>query len=164
MINCHGQYCSACRVRPMQNFRSQIVVDHSRCLHCIVVWLLTTPSHSSTFEHVCSILLLKSYGHFFLFFSLLHPFYEFKCLSNKQYLLELEVLTAVVMKSSIFWDITPRSPLKVNKRFRGTYRLHLQCRRVNRTCFHCRSFYATFLLGLSLDREDRGDLFLRNVD
>jgi hypothetical protein len=25
-----------------------------------------------------------------------------------------EVLTAVVMKSSIFWDITPCSPLKVN--------------------------------------------------
>jgi hypothetical protein len=25
-----------------------------------------------------------------------------------------EVLTAVVMKSTIFWDITPCSPLKVN--------------------------------------------------
>jgi hypothetical protein len=37
-----------------------------------------------------------------------------------------EVLTAVVMNSSIFWDITPCSPLKVNRRFGGTCRLHLQ--------------------------------------
>jgi hypothetical protein len=43
-------------------------------------------------------------------------------------LVGFEVLTAVVMKSSIFWDITPCSPLKVNQRFGGTYRLHLQCR------------------------------------
>jgi hypothetical protein len=28
-----------------------------------------------------------------------------------------EVLTAVVMKSSIFWDVSPCSPLKVNRRF-----------------------------------------------
>jgi hypothetical protein len=31
-----------------------------------------------------------------------------------------EVLTAVVMKSYIFWDITPCIPLKVNRRFGGT--------------------------------------------
>jgi hypothetical protein len=31
-----------------------------------------------------------------------------------------EVLVAVVMKSSIFWDITPCSPLKENPRFGGT--------------------------------------------
>jgi hypothetical protein len=36
-----------------------------------------------------------------------------------------EVLTAVVMKISIFWDITPCRPLKVNRRFWGTCRLHL---------------------------------------
>jgi hypothetical protein len=40
-----------------------------------------------------------------------------------------EVLTAVVMKSSVFRDITPCSPLKVNSRFGGTCRLHLQGRR-----------------------------------
>jgi hypothetical protein len=33
-----------------------------------------------------------------------------------------EVLTAV------FWDIIPRSLLKVNRRFGGAYRLHLQGR------------------------------------
>jgi hypothetical protein len=31
-----------------------------------------------------------------------------------------EVLTAVVMKSTVFWDITPCSPLKVNRRFEET--------------------------------------------
>jgi hypothetical protein len=40
-----------------------------------------------------------------------------------------EVLTAVVMNSTIFWDITPCSPLSVNPRFGGTYGLHLQGRR-----------------------------------
>jgi hypothetical protein len=30
------------------------------------------------------------------------------------------------MKSTIFWDITPCSPLKVNGRFTGTYRVHIQ--------------------------------------
>jgi hypothetical protein len=31
-----------------------------------------------------------------------------------------EVLTAAVMNSSVFWDTTPCSPLKINRRFRGT--------------------------------------------
>jgi hypothetical protein len=42
-----------------------------------------------------------------------------------------EVLTAVVMKSINFWDITPCSPLRVNQCFGGTYRLHLQGPRSN---------------------------------
>jgi hypothetical protein len=40
-----------------------------------------------------------------------------------------EVFTAVVMKSIIFWDVTPCSLLKCNWRCGGTYRLHLQGRR-----------------------------------
>jgi hypothetical protein len=40
-----------------------------------------------------------------------------------------EVLTAVVIKSIIFWDMTLCSPLSFNRRFSGTYRLHLQGRR-----------------------------------
>jgi hypothetical protein len=40
-----------------------------------------------------------------------------------------EVFTAVVMKSIIFWDMRPCSPLSFNRRFGGTYRLHLQDRR-----------------------------------
>jgi hypothetical protein len=40
-----------------------------------------------------------------------------------------EVFTAVVMKSIIFWDMTPCSLLGFNRRFGGTYRLQLQGRR-----------------------------------
>jgi hypothetical protein len=40
--------------------------------------------------------------------------------------LGFEVLTAVAMKSSVFWDISPYIPVKVNRRFGGTYHLHLQ--------------------------------------
>jgi hypothetical protein len=39
-----------------------------------------------------------------------------------------EVLTAVVMKSTILWGIMPCSLLKVNRLFGGTYRLHPQGR------------------------------------
>jgi hypothetical protein len=46
-----------------------------------------------------------------------------------------EVLTAVVMKSTVFWDMTPCSPLKLSD----------------------------ILFGLFFDPEDRGDMFLRNV-
>jgi hypothetical protein len=42
-----------------------------------------------------------------------------------------EVLTAMVMKSSIFWDITPCSPLKINRSFEGKCRLHLQISRIS---------------------------------
>jgi hypothetical protein len=33
------------------------------------------------------------------------------------------------MKSTIFWDMTPCSPLSFNRRFGGIYRLHLHGRR-----------------------------------
>jgi hypothetical protein len=46
-------------------------------------------------------------------------------------LCRIEVLTAVVMKSSISWDITPWSPLKVNLRFWGTRSLHLEGLRIS---------------------------------
>jgi hypothetical protein len=41
---------------------------------------------------------------------------------------EDEVFTEVVIKIIIFWDITPCIPLNVDRRFGGTYRLHLQGR------------------------------------
>jgi hypothetical protein len=37
-----------------------------------------------------------------------------------------EVLSAVIMKTSVFWDIRPCSPLKNNKRFGGICHLHFQ--------------------------------------
>jgi hypothetical protein len=42
-------------------------------------------------------------------------------------------MTAVVRKSSVFWDIMSCSPLKVNGSFRGTCRLHLQGRRISQS-------------------------------
>jgi hypothetical protein len=53
------------------------------------------------------------------------------------------VLAAVVMKGSIFWDITPRSPLKVNRCFGGTFRLHFQGPGIKKPA------HTTFLLGYS---------------
>jgi hypothetical protein len=38
-----------------------------------------------------------------------------------------EVFTEVTMKNAVFWDVTPCRSC-VNRRFGGTYRLHLQCR------------------------------------
>jgi hypothetical protein len=35
------------------------------------------------------------------------------------------------LKNSVFWDITPCIPLKVNRCLRGTCRLHLQGRRIS---------------------------------
>jgi hypothetical protein len=35
-------------------------------------------------------------------------------------LVGLEILTVVIMKSFIFWDVTLCSPVNVNQRFRGT--------------------------------------------
>jgi hypothetical protein len=41
-----------------------------------------------------------------------------------------EVLTAVVMKSSVFWDITQYNSLKVNQHFGRICRPRLQGRRI----------------------------------
>jgi hypothetical protein len=42
-----------------------------------------------------------------------------------------EVLTVVIMKISVFWDITQRSSLKVKQSFEGTCRLHRHGRRIS---------------------------------
>jgi hypothetical protein len=52
-------------------------------------------------------------------------FHEIICKSLVNYLNEVYL----PMKSFIFWDITPYSPLSFNRRFGGIYRLHLQGRR-----------------------------------
>jgi hypothetical protein len=48
---------------------------------------------------------------------------------NMLFFVGFEVLTADVMNSSIFWDITRCSPFKVNRHFGGTCCLHLHGRR-----------------------------------
>jgi hypothetical protein len=44
---------------------------------------------------------------------------------NHYLYLRFEVLTAMVMKSNVAWDIMLYSQLKVNRRFGGTYRRYL---------------------------------------
>jgi hypothetical protein len=39
--------------------------------------------------------------------------------------------TDIKMKDSIFWDIMPCNPLKINQYFRGTFDLHHHGRRVS---------------------------------
>jgi hypothetical protein len=55
------------------------------------------------------------------------------------------------IKSSIFWDITPCSPLKLNQRFGGTCCLHLHGRRISQET------------SLFFDPNDGDDMFIRNV-
>jgi hypothetical protein len=82
-----------------------------------------------------------------------------------------EVLTAVVRKSSTstFWYITPCSPSKLNWRFGGTCRLHLQGLNVRQARNRCESrwqvepwFPPAFTL-ISCLAQDGSDMFLRNV-
>jgi hypothetical protein len=53
------------------------------------------------------------------------------CGDHEENYAEFNVLTAVVMKSSVLWDITPCSPLKANWSFGVTRHLHLQDRRIS---------------------------------
>jgi hypothetical protein len=52
--------------------------------------------------------------------------YLFIAMVIKKHYVGFKVLTAMVMKSSNLWDIMLCSPLKVNRRFRGTRHFHLQ--------------------------------------
>jgi hypothetical protein len=70
-----------------------------------------------------------------------------------------EVLTAVIMKLAIFWDIAPYS-MYMSGRFGKTYHLHLQCRKSaeketseNRRLVLAQPIFVP---------EDGGDTFLRN--
>jgi hypothetical protein len=83
-----------------------------------------------------------------------------------------EVFTAVTMKKAVFWDVAPCSS-GVDRRFRGTYRLHLQgIRESIRKSAHeasvrdvkgRRMLRVRIFLYSPLYPEDGGDTFLRNV-
>jgi hypothetical protein len=66
----------------------------------------------------------------------------------------------VVLKSFVFWDRTPCSPLKVNRRFGEIYRLHIQGRRISqeRNQYEAGSSSTSFF-----DPEDEDHIFFRNV-
>jgi hypothetical protein len=66
-----------------------------------------------------------------------------------------EVFTAVVLKSIFFWDMTPCSALSGTRRFGGTYRLHLQGRRIVQQSSEQAS---------GKDPEDGGDTFFQIIN
>jgi hypothetical protein len=63
--------------------------------------------------------------------------------------LNIYIKTTDWLKSTVFWDIMPRSPLKVNRRFGGTHRLHLQSRRIGRARNQLESVACHLLVSLS---------------
>jgi hypothetical protein len=79
--------------------------------------------------------------------------------TNNVYCVGFEVLTAVTMKPSIFWDITPCSQMKVNQRFGGACCLYLQGRLISRASY---LLHFLLLLGLRFNPESRDDMFLPN--
>jgi hypothetical protein len=57
-------------------------------------------------------------------FIIKHYFFQKKCQIHSTILLK----RVRNLKSIIFWDMTPCSPLSITRRFGGSYRLHLQGR------------------------------------
>jgi hypothetical protein len=73
-------------------------------------------------------------------------------------------LVAVDMKSCTFWATTPCSPLKINGSLGGIWRLHLHGGiSKTRNQREAGTTYARVLLGICIDHEDGGDMFLRTV-
>jgi hypothetical protein len=88
---------------------------------------------------------------------------QFDTISCKVEATEFEALIAVVVKSPIFCDITPCSPLKVNRRSKehvaSIFRVEeTGMNEVARSAFYL--LHDGFLLGLFFDPEDGGDMFL----
>jgi hypothetical protein len=68
-------------------------------------------------------------------------------------LVGFEVLTAVVMKSTIFWDITPCSPLSVSRRFGGTLCFPAVFTRVS-----CPAYFSNLKMGAICSSETSVDI------
>jgi hypothetical protein len=73
-----------------------------------------------------------------------------------------EVFTAVTMKNAVFWDVAPCRSC-VNRRFGGTYSLHLQGRKIAGEEPDADACSPWFLARRFFYPEDGGDTFLRNV-
>jgi hypothetical protein len=73
-------------------------------------------------------MLLLIYGSFFLS-GVYYCLSVFWCAIMRMSELELEQQTNIKLKNAVFWDVVPCKSY-VNQRFRGTYRLHLQGRKI----------------------------------
>jgi hypothetical protein len=67
------------------------------------------------------------------------------------------------MKTSILWDTTPCITLKVDRRFGGIYRLHLQSGGISQAINQHEAGIRRSLSGLFFNPEDKGDMFHRNA-
>jgi hypothetical protein len=97
-------YCPVCGCRSRISFGT-ISLTESRL----------TPSFTATAELCCPVGTGLSSGNSFVYMADV----EFDVLCNH-------------LKNTIFWDITSCRPLKVNRRFGATFRLHLQGRKISR--------------------------------
>jgi hypothetical protein len=116
-------------------------------------------------QEICLTLILL-YGRFVLWRAVENIHHRLNKKMQQEYL--IEYTTQVKDWISIFWDTTQYSPLKVNRCFGGTCRLHPQGRRINQTRnqreSRCQAELSCwFSFGLFLDLEDVGSMFLRNV-
>jgi hypothetical protein len=69
----------------------------------------------------------------------------------------------LLLKSYVFWDVTPCIPLKINWSFGGTWYLHLQDRRISQARNQREAGNKQSSDLLFFNPEDGGYLFLRNV-
>jgi hypothetical protein len=67
------------------------------------------------------------------------------------------------MESTVFWDVTPYSPVEVHRSFGRMYCLHLQVRRESQSKnqFCLSLYFARFLRDLLFDPEPGGITFFR---
>jgi hypothetical protein len=57
-------------------------------------------------------------------------YYHIRSIINS-YFARFEAPWVIIMKSTVFWDVTLSSPLEVQEHFRGTHSLELQCKRIS---------------------------------
>jgi hypothetical protein len=83
------------------------------------------------------------------------------------------ILKVVVTRSFVFWDTMPCIPLKINRRFGATCRLHHHVQRIGparnqhetgrKNNSACQTLHVGFLFPSIFVPQDGGDIFLRNV-
>jgi hypothetical protein len=69
---------------------------------------------------------------------------------------------AITVKNAVFWDVAPCRSC-VNRRFGGTYPLHLQGRKIRERGTTCSHLHTLFLARGFFYPEAGDDTFLRNV-